>query len=107
MLLTKPINKLRPKEIDVMALLLFYYISEKPNFKREEDVWKKVFDYETKIEIKDELELPDYIFQNVLSTLRKKKALIGRKIHPNFIPDVNNETKSFKLSYNFIIHDTP
>lgn len=107
LLLTQPINKLEKREIKVLSLLMYYYFLEKPNFKREEDLWKKVFDYDTKMDIKIELDIPDSNFQNVLSNLRRKKALIGRKIHEHFLPNIDTSTNSFKISYNFQINDTP
>ncbi len=55
--LTRPLNGLRPMEIEVVALLLYYYIEEYDNFKRDEDRWRKVFSYETKLLVRKELNI--------------------------------------------------
>lgn len=100
--LTKPINKLGPKEIDVLSLLLYYNHIEKPNFKRDEDRWKKVFDYDTKMLIKEELDMKDYSLQNILSSLRRKKVVKNNVVMPYYIPDFGSEN-TFKLIFQFEI----
>lgn len=100
--LTKPINKLGPKEIDVLSLILYYNHAEKPNFKREEDRWRKVFDYDTKMLIKEELEMKDYSLQNILSSLRRKKVIKNNVVMPYYIPDIDNSS-TFKLVFQFQI----
>lgn len=100
--LTKPINKLGPKEIDVLSLILYYNHIEKPNFKRDEDRWRKVFDYDTKMLIKEELEMKDYSLQNILSSLRRKKVIKNNVVMPYYIPDIDNSS-TFKLVFQFQI----
>lgn len=100
--LTKPINKLGPKEIDVLSLILYYNHIEKPNFKRDEDRWRKVFDYDTKMLIKEELEMKDYSLQNILSSLRRKKVVKNNVVMPYYIPDIDN-SNTFKLVFQFNI----
>jgi len=100
--ITKPLNKLRPKEIDVLALLLYYNYLEIPNFKRNEDRWKRVFDYSTKLQIREELEIEDYTLQNVLSSLRKKKVIVNNVITDYYIPKID-ATNNFQLVFNFNI----
>lgn len=102
--LTKPINKLGPKEIDVLSLLLYYNHIEKPNFKRDEDRWRKVFDYDTKMLIKEELDMKDYSLQNILSSLRRKKVIKNNVVMPYYIPDIDG-SDVFKLVFQFEISD--
>ena len=101
--ITKPLNGLRPKEIDVLSLLLYYNHVEKENFKRDEDRWKRVFSYETKMKVKEELEIKDYTLQNILSSLRKKKAIINNQITNYFIPKIEDNT--FRLVFEFSLAD--
>lgn len=101
--ITKPLNGLRPKEIDVLSLLLFYNYMEQDNFKREEDRWKRVFSYETKLKIKEELDIKDYTLQNILSSLRKKKAIINNKITSYYIPSIEGD--NFKLVFEFKLNE--
>lgn len=101
----KPLNKLRPKEIELMALLLYYNELEKPNFKHDADRWRKVFDYDTKVKIRDELGVEDYSIQNLLSSLRKKNAVIKEDgvntISRYYIPDISIKDNKFHLIFTF------
>lgn len=92
-----------------MALFLYYNEIEKPNFKRDEDRWNKVFDYETKALIKDELGIKDYTLQNILSSLRKNKAIVSEgdvrnKIPDYYIPNIGMEETKFNLVFSFEIN---
>ena len=98
--LTKPLNKLGPKEIDVLSLILYYNHIEKPNFRKDEDRWRKVFDYDTKMKIKEELDMKDYSLQNILSSLRRKKVVQNNVVMPYYIPNFDG-SNSFRLVFSF------
>lgn len=102
---TKPVHKLRKQEIDVLSLLLYYNHQETPNFKRDEDRWKKVFELDTKKKIMKEIQMNSNVFQNVLSSLRKKGVVKKdgyNYIVNNYIPVLTDDVKSFQLIINFI-----
>tara|TARA_R110002020_G_scaffold448039_3_gene660683 strand:+ start:1477 stop:1884 length:408 start_codon:yes stop_codon:yes gene_type:complete len=103
--LTKPLHGLRPLEIRVIAVFLYYNVLEMENFKREEDRWVKLFSYETKLKIRNDLKIKDHTLQNLLSSLRKKGVIVDNKIAPYYVPQVQTKTKSFQLIYNFNIKD--
>jgi hypothetical protein len=92
-------------EIDVVSLMLYYNSIEADNFKRDEDRWKKVFSYETKMLIKEELKIEDYTLQNILSSLRKKKVIVNNVITDYYIPKVNKDTKHFQVIFDFNINE--
>lgn len=103
--LTRPFHKLTNKEIDVVALLLYYHDEYKNETKNKKMLWKYVFDYETKMLIKKELDnMKDQILQNILTSLRKKKVVINNKINPVYIPDIKKGTDNFKIIFNLIIN---
>lgn len=102
--ITKPLNGLRPQEIEVLALFLYHFIDEQENFKRIEDCWKKVFSYETKLQIKEELGIQDYTLQNILSALRKKKVIVNNQITDYYIPKINKETENFQVIFDFSLN---
>ncbi|MCT4631292.1 MAG: hypothetical protein N4A76_00980 [Firmicutes bacterium] len=102
LLLTRPFNKLTDREASVLALLLYYNETYKPNFKLDKDRWDKVFHYDTKLKIREELGIEDYTLQNVLTGLRKKKAVINNVIPQHFIPEFDDQGR-FRLIYNFQI----
>lgn len=92
-----PINKLRPKELDVLAELLYYnyiYGHIEENLRG-----KVVFDYDTKITIREYLDINETNFNNILTILRKKGILIKRSITNDYgiNPDKPNITFKFNL----------
>lgn len=103
--ITRPLHKLPNQQQDVLALLLYYHYKIKHETTNEKILWKIVFDYDTKMKIKEDLDINDNTLQNVLSQLRKKKIIIDNKISSIFIPSLELNTKNFKIVYNFNIVD--
>lgn len=104
--LTKPFHKLRQQEQDVLALLLYHYFEFKKDIKKDYLVWKMVFDYDTKMIMKEELGgMKDVIFQNVLSKLRKKNIIKDGKILDSYIPNIEPDAKTFSVIFKFILND--
>ena len=97
---TKPIHKLTDREMNFLTELIHKYYVEKEYFKREEDLWKKVFDYDSKLEDKKNLGIQDTSLQNLLSTLRKKKAINRDRVVESFIPDLSKD--ELILAYRWI-----
>ena len=100
---TYPFHNLTLKEQSVLAALLYYYFIFKKDIKSEDVVWKMVFDYDTRMKIKQELDMKDYALQNNLTRLRKKKILKNNKIVKHYIPNIKWDAKSFKIVFNFIL----
>lgn len=101
--ITKWASGLRPLEIKLLAHLIDMYLDLKYKIKDEELIEIVLGDYKTKMQIKQRMgDIHDSIFQNLLSSLRKKKALIGFKVNNNFIPDIKDN--KFTLQYNFEIN---
>lgn len=102
---TKPFHKLTNKEIEVVSLLLYYHSKYREETNNNKILWKMIFDYDTKMLIKKELDnMKDQILQNLLSSLRKKKVIVNNKINPVYIPDLDKDSNNFKIIYNFIIN---
>ena len=100
----KPYHKLRDKEI----LLLGYFLAKRHELKTkiaDENLLDKVlFEKDVKAEIREKMGYSNYqVFNNMLSSLRKKKAIVDNKINPGLIPDITGN--SFKLVFNFIIDE--
>ena len=47
----------------------------------------------------------DNSFQNMMTQLRKKNVIINGEISSRFIPELDLNTKNFKVIYNFNIVD--
>lgn len=102
--LIKPFHKLTKQEIDVMSLFLYYHDKFKKETTNKRMLWKFVFDYETKMLIKKELNMEDQGLQNTLTKLRKKKVVINNTINAAYIPDLRKNDKSFKIVFNLLIN---
>lgn len=103
--ITTPFHKLTKTEQKVLAGLLYYHYIYKRTTKSEIVIWKMVFDYDTKLKIKKELDMTDSMLQNTFSKLRKKNIIKDNRIISTYIPDLSNNSINFKVIYNFIITD--
>jgi|TARA_R110000851_G_scaffold133357_1_gene268157 hypothetical protein len=103
--ITKPFHKLPNQQLNVLWLLLYYYFEYQKDITNDIVLWKMVFDYDTKLKIRDELGIKDGNFQNVLTSLRKKNIITDNKIVNTYIPNLENDSSNFKVIFNFIIAD--
>jgi hypothetical protein len=102
----KPYHKLRNKEIEMLSLFLVKRHELSQKIKDDELIDKLLFDKNIKAEIRKEMEYTTYqVFNNMMTSLRNKGAIINNKINKGLIPNYNNETKNFKLIFNFNITD--
>lgn len=103
--ITKPFHKLTNQQQSVVALLLYYYYKYKEEITNNKILWKIIFDYDTKMLIKEELGLEDAGFRNITHQLRKKKIIIDNKIASMYIPIIEKGNNNFKIIFNFNIVD--
>lgn len=103
--LTKPFHKLPKQQMMVLSWLLFYYDKYKNETNNDEIAWKLVFNYDTKLEIKETIGIKDQTLQNTLSALRKKNIIKGKRIMDNYIPNIESDATEFRLTFNFKIVD--
>lgn len=103
--ITKPFHKLSKQPQEILALLLYYHYMYKKDITNETILWKMVFDYDTKLKIREELGINDPGFQNNLTLLRKKNIINNNKIVSTYIPDLSKDSNNFKVIFNFNIVD--
>lgn len=103
--ITSPFHKLRKQEKKVLSLLLYHYYMLQKDITNESIIWKVLFDYDKKLEIRKELNIKDPSFNNVLSSLRKKKVIVDDRISSIYIPSVEQKANNFKVIFNFNIID--
>jgi len=96
-----PIIKLRGKELDVLAELLYHNnrLKEIPYKHR----WKLIFDYDTKSDIRTKLKLSEASLNNNLSALRKKRIIVENEVLKNFLV---SPQESFSLKFNFKMNNS-
>lgn len=106
---TKAWHKLNNQQQQVLALLLYYHYRYKKDITNNKVLWRLLFDYDTKIKIKEdpvfEKELSDSALNNIFSILRKKKIIIDGEISPLYIPELASKSNNFKIIFNFNIID--
>ena len=98
--LLNPIIHLRGKELDVLAELLYHNHSLKSI--PEEHRWKLIFDYDTKLKIRNKLKLSEASMNNNLSGLRKKKIIQDNRIAKAYMVEPGKE---FLLGFKFVIDE--
>lgn len=103
--ITVTFHKLTIQERDVLALLLYYHYKYNRELTNNKILWKMVFDYDTKMKIKEELDMKDSSLQNTLTSLRKKNVIRENEILPTYIPKMERDSKSFKVQFNLNIID--
>lgn len=106
---TKSWHKLNNQQQQVLALLLYYHYIYKKDITNNKILWKIVFDYDTKLKIKEDpifkKGLSDNSLQNILTFLRKSKIICDGEISQLYIPDLSEKSKNFKVIFNFNIID--
>lgn len=93
-----PLVKLRPKELDVLAELL-YHNNELKDVKPDLR-WKLIFDYDTKKEMSQNLNISIPSLGNNLSYLRKRGIIVDNKVVDSLLVYPG---KTFKLTFNFSV----
>ena len=100
---TSSFHKLRNQEKKVLSLLLYHYYKLQDDITNETIIWKVLFDYDKKLEIRKELNIKNPSFNNILSSLRKKNVIIDDKISNIYIPNIEKGSDNFKIIFNFNI----
>jgi hypothetical protein len=101
--ITKPFHKLSPQEQDVLALILYYNHIYKDDINNEKLRWKFVFDYDTRRLIKDELDIKNAGFGNILTSLRKQNIIKDGRVVSTYIPNLSKNADIFKVIFSFKI----
>jgi hypothetical protein len=99
----KPYHKLRQKEIEALSLLLYYRYELSREIKDIEMVEMILFSTQTRTKIRADLgDMGQKVFNNLLTSLRKKKILTkDNKINHILIPQMTEN--GFKLVFDFEI----
>lgn len=69
------------------------------------DMFKLVFDYDTREEIQDKLNISSAVLRNTLTALRKKGLIVNNTIPRHYL-DIDIEGgKNFTVGYKFLIQN--
>jgi len=101
--ITKAFHGLTKQQQSILALFLYYHYKYKQQITNEKILWRTVFDYDTKLKIKEELGISDPVLQNNLTKFRKKGVIQKGRIVGTYIPALEKGSKNFKVIFNFNI----
>lgn len=101
----QPFLKLRNKELELLAKLLYHRYLISLEVKNKEMLDELLFSSKIKKQILTELDIPEYAYNNILSCLRKKKIVLDKSINKQIIPIIQEPFDNFKLVYNIDITD--
>lgn len=101
--ITKPFHGLTPQQQSILALFLYHHYNLKNEITNEKILWKILFDYNTKMKIKEELNLQDQTLQNNLTQLRKKGIIKDNTIVSTYIPELDQDSNNFKIVFDLNI----
>lgn len=105
----KPWHNLNNQQQQVLALLLYYHYLYKKDITNDKILWKIVFDYDTRQKIIEDdcwkKGMTINTLNNIFTMLRNKKAIIDNKISNVYIPELDINSKNFKMIFNFNIVD--
>ena len=96
-----PLNSLRNRELDVLAILMYYNYKYK---KVPEDIrWRIIHDTSTRKEMQVDINMTEDIFNNNISLVRKAGLLDkSGKVPSFFMIDLDDR---YEVIFNFKIHE--
>lgn len=96
----QPFLKLRDKELEILAKLLYHRYLISVEVKNKEMLDELLFSSKIRKQIMLELNMPEYAYNNLLTCLRKKKVIQGKSINKQIVPVISEPFDNFKLVYN-------
>ena len=104
--LTKPFNNLIDSEIAVLSRILYYRTIYAKNISDETALNIYTLSTSSRAQIKNSLTMDTSRFEIHLSNLRKKGIIIGKDgFNKAYIPNIDLDTRSYKVLFNFNIID--
>lgn len=101
----RPLHKINPRDVEVMAMLLYKRHQLSKVVADEKVLDTTLMSSKIRKEIREELNLPPNYFQVILQHLRNKKAIIGDRINPKFIPKLDDTHGDYKLIVQFMFNE--
>jgi len=97
----QPFIKVRNREGEVFAELLYQCYLRRAMADKK-DMFKLVFDYDTREQIQEHLGISSAVLRNTLSALRKKRLIIDNTIPKHYLMDLEEEVN---LTFRFLIQN--
>jgi len=96
----KPVLRLNDRESDILGELM--YANYKHRDLKEDIRYKIIFDYDTRVDMRNALGISEASFNNGLTTLRRSGIIVNNRLSKNLlvIPESNRFCLSFLFSIN-------
>lgn len=93
----QPFHKLTDREIDVITSFVRNRYELSKVIKDNDILDKVVMSEDTKRKVREDCNMTLPHFQVIMGKLRKNNVIVNNRINPKFIPNVDEDTDSFKL----------
>ncbi len=97
----RPLHKINPRDVEVMAMLLYKRHQLSKVIQDENVLDTTLMSGKVRKEIRNELGISSGYFQVILKHLRDKKAIVGDRINPKFVPKLDDSLGDYKLIVQF------
>ena len=98
-------HQLQKKQEELLSLIIYQYIMFSKEVSNPKFIWKLVFDYDSRQEISEIMNISNINFENYLTRMRNNNVIIDNQVNPNYMPGIGYNTKEFNLQFNFNIID--
>ena len=101
------LRKVRTREADVLAELLYHNYRKQESVRNKQDRFKLILDHDNRREMEDYLGISEAVFRNALSGLRQRGILLDDNTISDayLITKLPEEEEMFTLKFNFLIEN--
>lgn len=99
----KPLHKLTDREIDVISSFAIQRYELSKVIQDTDILDKYTMNSDTKKKVREECDISLQNFQVIMSNLRKHQVIVDNRINPRYIPNLDEEAKTFQLMLHFEI----
>lgn len=103
----RPIHSLTKREIEVIACLARHRYELSKVIKDDAILDEQTMGDTIRKEILEELNITSSFYNQILRRLRSSNIIINNRINPRFLPNLDEDTKEFRLLLKFELKDEP
>ena len=97
----RPFHRLTDREIDVTASFLKHRYELSKVVSDQEVLNKLTMSEDTKRKVREDCQISQAHFQVIMTKLKKSKVIDNGRIHPKFIPKMNEDSNNCQLLLHF------
>lgn len=100
----RPLHRLTEKEMDIAAMMLEAMQFLSSRVKDEKKRGRIITSLESRKRMSDMIGMSDQYFGMLVSGLKKKGFIQGEGINPQYIPRIDEWSRSYAVTLNFLFH---